>query len=105
MFQTSTHKKTACESWLSKAFKESIYQCICGGGVSDNAKGPQPGTPHGPNPTPLLLLIPLLIVYCLPLMNPTGVSCFTHMFMLNIISVVHGLPVKALEDETADLVK
>lgn len=38
-------------------------------------------------------------------MNPIGVSCFTLTFMLNIISVVHRLPVKILEDETADLVK
>lgn len=46
-----------------------------------------------------------LLFTCLPLMNPTGVSCFTPTFMPNIISVVLLLPVKTLKDETADLVK
>lgn len=30
-------------------------------------------------------------------MNPTGVSCFTPTFLLNIVSVVHQLPVKTLK--------
>lgn len=38
-------------------------------------------------------------------MNTAGVSFFTPTFMLNIISVAHRLPVKTLEDETADLVR
>lgn len=49
---------------------KSPFISASGGGLSDKAEAPQSGTPHCPNPSPLLLLILLLIVSLPPFDEP-----------------------------------